>query len=269
MSHRWRGAGAFALRWLFFLACLVAWQWAATRINVTAFPTPTEVLRAAREQWLSGPPSHLFLTDSVRVDVLSSLGKLLAGWLVCALAGVVLGMLIGLSTVVSDYTSAVLGFGRALPPVMLAPVFLTLFHIGTQMQLATIVFGAVWPVLLNTVDGARSVDPLTTDTVRAFRVGRIRWVFQVVFPAALPKIFAGLRVSLGLALILLVLSEMVGGGSGLGYVVNEAGLTFQFSLMWAGIMVVCVVGYGFNRLLLLAEHRMLGWHRGAKRLTEE
>ena len=263
-----RSAPAAAYRWLFLLACLVGWQlWAGSQGNVV-FPTPLQILATAREQWLSGPASHLFLTDSVSQDILPSLGKILAGWAICAVLGVVLGMAIGLFGAVADYLSPLLAFGRALPAVMMLPVFLLLFHIGTEMQLATIVFGGVWPVLLNTIDGVRSVDQTKVDTALAFRVSRPRLILGIVFPGALPKIFAGLRVSLGLALILLVLSEMVGSTNGIGYLVTSAGQTFQYRLMWAGIAVVSVLGYGLNRLLLAVERRSLRWHHGAQQLTE-
>ncbi|HEX3786948.1 MAG TPA: ABC transporter permease subunit [Pseudonocardiaceae bacterium] len=268
VRRRRRTPAMFLARWLFFLVCVLVWQYFTARANSTVFTTPWHILGTIRTRWLSGPASHLFLSAAVNTDILSSIELLLLGWVVSCVAGTVLGMLIGLSQILSDYTSAVLAFCRAMPPVMLLPVFLSLFHVGTELQLATIVFGAVWPVLLNAVDGARSVDPGKIETAKAFRLGWWRRVFGIVLPAALPKIFTGFRVALGLSLILLVLSQMTGATKGLGYVVNAAGLTFDYATMWAGIVVIGVIGYILNRLLIMLEYRVLAWHRGSTGLSE-
>jgi ABC-type nitrate/sulfonate/bicarbonate transport system permease component len=143
---------------------------------------------------------------------------------------------------------------------MLVPVFFVLFKIGTQMELATIVFGSVWPVLVNAVDGARSVDATKVATGRAFRIGRVRWITTVVLPAAAPKIFAGLRISLAIALVLMVVAELIGSTDGLGYRIVTAQDDSTFPIMWAGIVTIATIGYVFNRLLVFAERRVLSWH---------
>ena len=112
--------------------------------------------------------------------------------------GVSLGLLLGRSERAMEYAGPLLVFLRSIPPPALVPVFLLLFKTGTSMQLATIVFGVIWPVLLNSVDGARSVDVTKVDTSAVFQIPRWQWVLGVVLPAASPKIFAGLRVSLSL-----------------------------------------------------------------------
>jgi ABC-type nitrate/sulfonate/bicarbonate transport system permease component len=258
----------FGQRWGTFLGFVLVWQLVAGLAKTVFFPTPWTILGAARSQWLSGPASHLFLTSAVANDVLPSLGKVVGGWLVASAIGMVLGIAVGLSRAASDYTGTVFGFIRAMPPVMLVPVFLVLFHLGLQMQLATIVWGSVWPVLLNSVDGARGVEPINLDTARVFRVSWPRRVATVIFPAALPKIFGGLRISLALALNLMIISEMVGGTSGLGYQVINQQAVFDYSDMWAGIVLLGALGYLLNLLLSAVERRVLAWHRESMRLVE-
>jgi ABC-type nitrate/sulfonate/bicarbonate transport system permease component len=241
-------------------ACAVGvWELAARAVGTVYFPPPSAIVPMGRSLWLTGPGSHLFLTDSVFDDILPSLGRVLGGWLISGVVGIVLGTMIGRSKTALDYVGPLFAFFRAIPPPTLIPVFLGLFGIDTEMKLATIVFGAVWPVLLNTVDGVRSVDPVQTDTARSFRTSRARWVGFVVLPAALPKIFAGLRLSLSLSVLLMVVSELVGRTSGIGYQLGNAQHQFNFTIMWAWIVLLGVLGYVLNSLFLVAERRVLDW----------
>jgi ABC-type nitrate/sulfonate/bicarbonate transport system permease component len=263
-QRRW----TFAQRWLTFLGFVLLWQLVAGIAQSPFFPTPVTIIQAGYQLWFSAPASHLFLTGGVYTDVLPSIGKVLGGWLVATVIGTVIGILVGLSVRAADYTSTVFGFIRAMPPVMLIPVFLVLFKLGLQMQLATIVFGAVWPVLLNAIDGARSVDPTKMDTARVFRIGWLRRVVTVVLPAAMPRIFGGIRISLAISLNLMVIAEMTGSDSGLGYQVLYDQNLFDYPKMWAGIAVIGILGYVLNRLLELVEGKVLAWHRESMRLVE-
>ncbi|WP_233159433.1 ABC transporter permease [Pseudonocardia sp. MH-G8] len=236
------------------------------------FPPPSTVLGTAAQLWLTGPPTRAFLADPVFDDVLPSLARALGGWGIAAVLGVACGVLLGRSRTALDYVGPLFAFARAIPPPTLIPVFLVLFGIGTRMQLATIVFATVWPILLNTVDGVRSLDRVQVDTARSLRTPRAWWLGMVVLPAALPKIFAGLRLSLSLAVILMVVSELVGAANGIGYELLLAQRQFDFPLMWAWIGLLGVLGYGLNALLLAVERRALHWtalHTTAQRSTAQ
>ena len=114
--------------------------------------------------WFSGPAAHLFLTPDAIGNILPSLGRVLAGLAIATAIGLPLGIALGRSPAVTGYLNPLLQFARALPVVTMAPVFIVLFKIGTQMEIATIVFGTVWPILLNTIDGAASVDAVQLET---------------------------------------------------------------------------------------------------------
>ncbi|MCI2420372.1 ABC transporter permease [Saccharopolyspora sp. K220] len=249
----------FLRRWLVFIGAIVVWELLTRAAQNPFFPPPTQIVGAAARNWFSGPASSLFLTDTVFTDLLASLGRIAAGWLVAVVLGVGLGTLLGRSRTALDYFGPVMAFMRAIPPPVLVPVFLVLLGIGTQMQITVIVFGVMWPILLNTVDGVRSVDQVKVDTARSFRIPRAHWVFGVVLPAATPKIFAGLRVSLSLALVLMVVSELVGSTNGIGYRLMFDQRQFDFPAMWAGIVLLGVLGYVLNTLLLAVERRALSW----------
>ncbi|MEO6085605.1 MAG: ABC transporter permease [Umezawaea sp.] len=249
----------FFQRWIVFAGLVVVWQVAAVLADDPFFPPPTEIAEAAWKLWLSGPLNQFFLTDIVFEHLIPSVARLIGGWAIAAVIGISLGVALGRSRTALEFAGPLLTFMRSIPPPALVPVFLLLFNIGTSMQLATIVFGVLWPILLNTIDGARSVDTLKYETSAVFRVPKWQWVLGVVLPSAAPKIFAGLRVSLSLSLVLMVVSELVGTDNGIGSQLLVAQREFDFPNMWAGIVLLGVIGYVLNTVLLAVERRVLGW----------
>lgn len=262
-----RAARGFAERvWLVAVAA-VLWEVVTRAVEETYFPPPTTIARTLRELWFGGPASHLFLTDQAMDDFATSLTHLFIGWAAAGAAGVAVGAAIGRSAVLNDLLNPVLEFLRAVPPPTLVPFFIMVFQLGATMQVVTIAFGVVWPVLLNTAEGVRTVEPLQLDTARVFGVGPARRLLTIVLPAAAPKIFAGLRVALSFALILMVLSELFGSTAGIGSELIDAQRGFELPRMWAAIVMLGILGLLFNALFMLLERRLLAWHTGAQRLA--
>jgi ABC-type nitrate/sulfonate/bicarbonate transport system permease component len=262
-----RGSGRlarFAQSWAVFVVAVALWQLLTAGPDSPFFPPPTTIATTLWRVWFDGPANHLFLSDLGVTNMLPSLERMLGSWAIAAVIGVALGIALGRSARALDYLGPLLAFFRAIPPPVLAPVFLLLFNLGAPMQIATIIFGVVWPVIMNTTDGARSIDPTQYETARSFRLPRRRWVFGVVLPAALPKIFAGLRVSLSLALILMVISELLGATDGIGYQLSAAKNQFDYPGMWAIVVMLGILGYLFNTILLALERRVLRWQPGRK-----
>jgi len=179
-------------------------------------------------------------------------------------AGMVLGLALGRSARAAAYLDPLLQFARAIPPPTLVPVFVVLLHLGTTMQIVSIVVSAVWPILLNTADGARSVDPVQVAIARVFRLSAFERLTLLIVPSALPKTFAGLRLGLSLALILMVFSELLPGtANGIGFTLTEAQSRSDLPTVWAAIFLLGILGYVLNTLLLAVERRVLAWHRAA------
>jgi ABC-type nitrate/sulfonate/bicarbonate transport system permease component len=256
--------GGFVQQWAVFAVLVAVWELAARAGGSPFFPPPSTIAVKLWTAWFAGPPSHLFLSELGVQNLLPSLARTLGSWAIAVVLGVALGIALGRSAVARDYVGPLFAFFRAIPPPVLAPVFLLLFSLGTPMQVATIVFGVIWPIILNSTDGARTIDPTQYETARSFRLPRGRWVFGVVLPAALPKIFAGLRVSLSLALILMVISELLGATEGIGFQLSVAKGTFDFPGMWAIVVLLGILGYLFNTILLAVERRVLRWQPGRK-----
>ncbi|WP_410595120.1 ABC transporter permease [Amycolatopsis sp. lyj-23] len=254
-----RGAAAVVRNWLLFAVMVVAWEFAAQAAGSKFFPPPTEIAVTAVKLWFTGPASHLFLTDAVFDNVVPSLARTLGGWALAAVIGIVLGVLLGRSTTAMDYVGPLFAFFRSIPPPTLIPVFAVLFGLSSGMQVGSIIFGVVWPVLLNAVDGVRSVDQVKVETARSFRTPKAYWLGMVVLPAAAPKIFAGLRVSLSISLLLMVVSELVGAYNGIGRSLLNAQQDFDFPTMWSWLVLLGILGYVFNTIFLAAERRVLAW----------
>ena len=251
--------GGVVLRVSVLAGLAVAWQLLALLANdPVSWPPVTEVLARLWSTWVTDPAAW---TDAVA----PSLARLLAGWAGAVVVGVTIGTVLGLSATARDYLGPAISFLRAIPPPALLPLFIVLLGIGDGMKAAVIGFGAVWPILLNTADGVASVEPLQRDTARAYRIGFRDELLRIVLPAAAPKIFAGLRISLSIAVILMVISEMIATVDGVGFALVQAQRSFRTLDVWAAIVLLGVIGYALNAGLAAVEGRALRWHRGAMR----
>ena len=255
----------FALRWIVLIALLLVWQTATMLFTSPFFPQPIKILERFAALWLPGDGE--ILTQSMTRDVLPSLGRMLLGFGITVVLAVALGVAIGLSRTFADYVDPIVQFLRAVPPPALIPVFLVLFGTGEQMRILLIAFGTAWPILLNTIEGVRGIEALKYETARVFRIGFADRLTRIVLPGAAPKILAGVRTSLALGLILMVISEMVASSSGIGFSILQAQRGFAFLDMWAGIVLLGLLGFLLNTLLTVVERRILAWQRSSGRET--
>ncbi|MGV9779540.1 ABC transporter permease [Streptosporangium sp. NPDC003464] len=254
-----RVRGLLIRSWIVPVA-LVAWELLTRWAGAVYFPPPSVIVARLHEMWLSGPATRLFLTDDALGNVLPSLGRLALGWGAACLAGVVAGVAVGRSVRLSEYAGPLIQLGRSVPPPTLLPIFLLLFGVGAPMQVAAIVFGVMWPVLINSADGARHVDRGYLEAAQVFGLDRGRRLLLVILPAAAPKIFAGLRLSVSLALIMMIVSELVGSTEGIGYRMLVAQSELDIPSMWSAITLIGLLGYGLNTAFLRVERRVLAWH---------
>ena len=252
----WKRAGAnilYAIGLPFVL--LVLWGVWATIAPAKFFPGPLVILEAFVDTWV-GPA---FWTD-----VLPSLGRLALGIVLSVLIGIVAGTVIGLTRWLRELLEPLLEFFRAIPPPVLIPIVMLLMGITDAMKVAVIVFGAVWPVLLNTIEGVRSTDSVMTETAKSFALSRGERLRFLVLPAASPRIMAGVRQTLSVALILMVISEMFASSSGLGYRIVYFQRNYLIAEMWSGILLLGLIGVLLAAIFTLVERRVLRWYHGIK-----
>jgi ABC-type nitrate/sulfonate/bicarbonate transport system permease component len=240
----------FVQRWGVLVGLVVVWQLVTMRLANLYAPTPTAIASSAWQNVSTLLPSLPI-----------SLGKLGLGWLIAVVGGVGLGLVLGMLPRAADVIEPVGAFIRAIPPVLLLPVLVIWTKLGTPFEVTTIALGCAWPLLVQTIEGVRSIEPVLIDTSHTYRTGRLRHTFTVIAPAAAPKILTGLRISLSLALILMVITELLGGTEGLGFQLGFADQQFDYPLMWACIVLLSIVGYLLNQLLLTADRRLVSWRR--------
>jgi ABC-type nitrate/sulfonate/bicarbonate transport system permease component len=197
-------------------------------------------------------------------DVLPSIVRLLLGYTGAVLAGVGLGIPLGGSPRLRAVLEPALELFRAIPPPALVPVFMLLFGIGTPMKLLVIISGAVWPVLLNTIEGVRAVDEVLADTCRCYGITGTTRLRVLVLRAASPQIVTGMRQALSIAIILMVISEMFASSSGLGFAIVDFQRGFSIPQMWSGIILLGVLGFLLSLAFRLFETRALRWYHGLR-----
>jgi ABC-type nitrate/sulfonate/bicarbonate transport system permease component len=237
------------------VALITLWWFTSRDSRSLYYPPLSKVLTSLRKEWLFA---------RVGSDLVPSLLRFGVGYLLAALIGIAAGTAIGLSPRLRLLTRPATEMLRAIPPPLLLPfVFVTLGSSDTA-RVAVIALGSVWPVLLNVIDGVRGVDPVTLDMAASFRLSRAVRIRRVVLPAAGPQIAVGLRTGLAVALIMMIISEMQGAANGLGFRVLSAQRSFDTPAMFAGIIVIGVVGLVVNLAFVLVERWALRWYRGAR-----
>lgn len=240
---------------------LVAGVWVATARSTNVFCPPLKVvLHTFRQQWLF---------DRMSSDALPSVRNFLLGLLIAGIMGVAGGLVLGMWTALYDAALPVLEFLRAVPGIVLVPVGLVLLGVGDSTKVVVIAYGTVWPVLLGTIDGVRSLDPLVRDMARSFRLPFRQVVLRVVLPGASPQILAGARVSVALGVVLIIASEYVASTRGIGYVQLQAERTFAVPDMWAALLLLGILGYVSNVAFRAVENRVLRWYVGLRKAGQE
>lgn len=196
--------------------------------------------------------------------IVSTLGRWAAGYLCAITVGVLLGLLMGYSRTVYRLLEPVTELIRPIPSPAYVPIAILFLGIDDAMKIFVTAFASVFPTMLSTYSGVRAVDPVQMDTAKTFGASRLMTIFHVVLPAAAPYIFTGMRVSLAVSLILIVIAEMVAGNSGIGYQILLAQRSFLVPEMYAGIVLLGAIGYTLNRMFLLIEAAVLKWHDTSK-----
>jgi len=237
------------------LAVLAVW-WALSAGSTSYyFPPLQDILETFAGTWLF---------ERVASDVAPSLGRLFAGYGIAVTLGVILGVTLGSLPRARRAAEPIVEFLRATPAPALIPFAIVVFGIGAGMKIFIIAMVCLWPVLLTTMDGVRGVDTTLGNTARVYGIRGAERLRYVTLPAASPQIAAGMRTSLALALILMVVSEMVASSNGIGFFVLQSQRSFAVADMWSGILLLGLLGYLFNAIFLLIERRALRWHRALR-----
>lgn len=214
---------------------VLLWQGlnAAGLVKPLLLPPPTQVAEAAWAMLKDG---------SLLKHLLVSMARVLEGFGVAALIAIPLGVAIGLSKAVGRITDITLQIVKPIPPIAWIPLAILWFGIGEASKVYIIVLGALFPILINTVDGIRQTEGRFVELAQVLEVSRLRFIMKVVMPGALPSIMTGLRLGLGLAWVCVVAAELIAAEAGVGYLIMDARQLSEPDIVILGMLVIGVVG---------------------------
>lgn len=236
----------------FAIGILIAWQALsdARLISPIFFPPPS---RALEELYLR------LLDGSAWLSIQATSTRMLLGWVCASLLGIVIGAAIGSSKTAREFLEPTLEFVRPLPASAIIPVAILFLGLSNQMSIAVIAFGAIWPVLLSSVYGFSSVNIRLQQVSALLGFGRADYLRKIAIPSATPDILSGVRVSLAISLILAVVTEMQASLPGIGRDIFMAQRSFRSADLYAGLILLGIIGFSVNYALLTVERHLLRW----------
>ncbi len=221
-------------------------------VNPLFLPAPSNVLLTLGKLLKSG---------ELATHVSVSLYRALLGFLLAVVIAVPHGILIAWFRTVEDITNPLVELFRPIPAVALIPVAILWFGIGNVSKIVIIAFACYFPIILNTISGVRQVDVNLLKVAKLFGANRMQTLTKIILPSALPFIMTGLRLGIAVALILLIITEMIGARSGLGFMIIDAEYTFKTERMFAGIFTIGVIGFLLNEIMVRIERKLTKWKR--------
>ena len=238
----------------FAAGLLLLWQAVASLglISPVFFPGPNRAI---------GALITMMWTGELWTPLGETLLRMMLGWLVSCAIGIGLGAAIASSRLTRDLFEPMAEFLRPLPASAILPVAMLLLGLTREMTVAVIAFGALWPVLVGTIHCFTAFEPRLEEVGQALQLSPSQKLLRVYIPSALPDIFASVRVSLAIALILAVVSEILSSQPGLGHIILLAARMFRSDQIFAGVLVLGAVGFLTNTALQIVENRCLHWRR--------
>jgi NitT/TauT family transport system permease protein len=237
---------------LTLILLVLLWQAvsAAGLVNDLTLPSPIEICRAL---------SDLARSGDLLVDVEASLRRLLIGWSLGAAAGILAGLLIGISSIARSVGIPVVAALFPIPKIAMLPLFILWFGIGEPSKVATIALGAFFPTAINAYAGVDAVPRTLVRMAQSFGLGPLAIIWKIILPGAFPGILAGVRISSSIALVLLVAAEMIGAEHGVGAMILQAGNLMRTDRLMAGVVLLSLFGLLVSWLVSRLERRVVRW----------
>ncbi|MFE6967989.1 ABC transporter permease [Isoptericola sp. NPDC057653] len=201
----------------------------------------------------------LVADGTIGTQVGTSLARAGAGFAIAVLVAIPLGLVVGWYARAAQYLSPFFELFRNTAALALLPVFILVLGIGETSKVAIVVYACFFPLLLSTITGVRTVDPLLVRSARSLGLGSPALFVKVVLPSAVPTVFTGVRMAATSSILVLIAAEMVGAKAGLGYFITYTQFNFQIPEMYAGIVTIALVGVAVNAGLVLLERRLMRW----------
>mgnify|MGYP001229682957 CR=1 FL=1 len=223
-----------------------------------AFGWVTPIL-LPRPSKMVGSLAGLIADGAVFPPLLYTVALFVVGYAIASILGVAIGVAMATSETMYGLLEPLVEILRPVPKSALVPVLFLFLGIGKTTMITVVVLAALFPVLISTFQGVRGLDPVLLETARTFQVSRMRTIFSIILPASLPMILAGMRVALGLGLVLVILAEMLAGEDGIGFRILDLQRAFQIRDMFAWIFVLVALGGGLMMLFDFVERTLVPW----------
>jgi NitT/TauT family transport system permease protein len=227
-------------------------------IDTRFFPGPSSIFVV---MWQMVQPSAQFATGELWVHLGISLGRIAVGFLIGAVPGIVLGLTMGLFSPVRAMIQPLVDATFPIPKIAVLPLYIMIFGIGEESKYAIIATAVFYLVLINTVAGVRNIDRIYLDVGKNFHASRLMMFTDIALPGALPLVVAGLKLGMGVALLVIVSAEFVGAKSGIGFLIWTSWQVFQVEKMYVGLPVIAIVGFAMATLLNWVERALVPWKR--------
>ena len=254
MSRRYAELVQRILPFIFVAAALALWE-AAARSGLWSpllFPSLVKIF----QQLVFFFSSPLLLTEAW-----TSLTRALGGFALAAVSGILLGIVMGRSLLVAAILDPLFSGTYAVPKLALFPIFIFVFGIGSLSKVALVFLECLYPIVIMTYHGARDVNRALLWSAQNMGASRATLLRRVVIPATTPYIFAGFRVAVPVAMIVVVITEMVSSADGLGYQVIYALSSLRTDRMLAVVVVIAALGYLLDKAVVLARDRLIYWEK--------
>lgn len=192
--------------------------------------------------------------------VLVSLTRVLKGFVLSAIVGIAFGILIGLSARIQRLTDLIIQILKPVPPIAWIPLVILWMGIGEESKVFLIFLGGFFTILLNVADGIRFTDKKLLEVASVVETPKLKYIFQLIIPAAFPNIFTGLRVALGTCWTCVVAAELVASNSGIGYMISNARNFGQMDVVIVGMFSIGIIGKTMDVILMTIEKKVLAWN---------
>jgi NitT/TauT family transport system permease protein len=274
MKRRWQD---IAVGLVVPVIALGIWQWVAGMgwVNANILPSPLQVWRkwvayllplqdyaAWHENNAAGSWLSWALSGELFIDSLGSLYRVVVGFAVGAGLALPLGLAMGASRIVYAWMNPLVQLLRPIPPIAYIPLSILWFGLGNPPAIFLIALGAFFPVLMNTIAGVRQVDGIYLRAARNLGAGGATMFLRVILPAAVPYILTGMRIGIGTAFIVVIVSEMIAVNNGLGFRILEAREYFWSDKIIAGMITIGILGLAIDSAMNKLNNHLLRWHRG-------
>ncbi|ENV32547.1 ABC transporter permease [Acinetobacter gerneri] len=206
---------------------------------------------------------QLYQNGQLAIHFFASLKRSIIGFVLALMIAIPLGLVIGWYKLAAEVINPLLELFRNTTALALMPLFILFLGIGEVSKISLLVYACTWPILLNTITGVQTVDPLLIKSARTMGLKPYQLFKKVILPASVPTIFVGIRLAGAISILALVAVEMFGSKAGLGYLIIYSQYSFEIPQMFVGILVITLVGLSFNYILLGIEKYFTAWKKSS------